>query len=137
MQLLDDREYLTFDDVLLVPSYSDFLPREADVSTRLTREIRINIPFVSAAMDTVTEADTAICMAREGGLGVIHKNMTAEQQAGEVRKVKKSESGMIVDPITVSPDQTLASVVETMNYHKISGLPVVEGDKLVGISDES
>jgi IMP dehydrogenase len=126
-------ECLTFDDVLLRPAFSDFLPREADVSTRLTRNLRLNIPLVSAAMDTVTEAEAAICMARQGGLGVIHKNMTPAQQAAQVRKVKKSESGMITDPVTTTPDARLSQVVALMDQFSISGVPVVEQGRLVGI----
>ncbi len=133
MKTADVQESLTFDDVLLVPQYSDFLPADADTSTRLTRNISLNIPLASAAMDTVTEAEAAICMARNGGVGVIHKNMSPQQQAAEVRKVKKSESGMVVDPITVSPSDTLGRVVELMTEHKISGVPVVEGRRPVGI----
>ena len=126
-------ECLTFDDVLLVPQYSDFLPREADISSRFTRNIRLNMPLVSAAMDTVTESGTAICMAQQGGIGVVHKNMSIEQQAAEVRKVKKSESGMIINPITVGPDELLSSVVLMMARNSISGVPVVENGKAVGI----
>jgi IMP dehydrogenase len=133
MKTADLRESLTFDDVLLVPAYSEFLPSDADVSTRFTRNIRVNIPLVSAAMDTVTESDAAICMARNGGIGVIHKNMTPAQQASEVRRVKKSESGMVTDPITVGPNDTLAKVIDLMTEHKISGVPVVEGERPVGI----
>src|SRR5690606_28403311 len=105
MRILE--EALTFDDVLLVPAYSDFLPREADLSTQFTRGIRLNLPIVSAAMDTVTEARLAITMAQEGGIGIIHKNMSIEDQAREVRRVKKFESGVIHDPITISPDKTI------------------------------
>lgn len=126
-------ECLTFDDVLLVPQYSDFLPREADTTTQLTRNIRMRIPLISAAMDTVTESETAIRMAQYGGCGVIHKNMTPAQQANEVRRVKKSESGMIIDPITVKPDDRLDAVVEKMRLNDISGVPVVENGKAVGI----
>ena len=133
MRTREIRESLTFDDVLLQPAYSDFLPHEANVATRLTRNISLNIPLVAAAMDTVTEAATAICMARQGGMGVIHKNMTPAQQAAEVKKVKKSESGMIVDPITVSPEASLQSVVELMRRYDISGVPVVEAGRLLGI----
>jgi IMP dehydrogenase len=107
MASIEIREALTFDDVLLAPGYSEVLPGQTEVATRLTRGISLNIPLVSAAMDTVTEAATAICMARHGGLGVIHKNLSPEQQAQEVRRVKRSESGMVVDPVTVTPDQTL------------------------------
>jgi IMP dehydrogenase len=126
---------LTFDDVLLKPSYSEVLPAEVDVSTRLTRDLKLKIPLVSAAMDTVTEAPTAIAMARVGGVGIIHKNLTPEEHAAEVRKVKKAETGMIVDPVTVTPDQPLHEVLAAMRTYDISGLPVVEpgGDKVVGI----
>ncbi len=124
---------LTFDDVLLIPAMSSVLPRDVDVSTVLTPSIRLNIPLLSAAMDTVTNAQTAITMAREGGIGVIHKNMSIDAQALEVEKVKKSESGMIVDPITLDPDQKIFEAVEIMKQYKISGLPVVKKGKLVGI----
>ena len=127
------RTALTFDDVLLVPGYADFLPADADVKTRLTRGLRLNMPIVSSAMDTVTEWRTAVTMAREGGLGILHKNLTPEEQAREVLKVKRAESGMILDPITVGPKQTLTEALEVMRRHEISGLPVVEGDRLVGI----
>jgi len=125
---------LTFDDVLLLPAASKVLPNEVDVSTQLTRNISMNIPLMSAAMDTVTEANTAISMAREGGIGIIHKNMSIERQAREVDKVKKSESGMIVDPVTMHPDQKIFEVLEVMERYRISGVPIVEdGRKLVGI----
>jgi IMP dehydrogenase len=125
---------LTYDDVLLLPNYSEILPRDAKVSTMLTREIQLNIPIVSAAMDTVTEHRMAIAMAQEGGIGFIHKNMSIERQAEEVRKVKRSESGMIVDPITLFPDATLKDAVKLMSEQKIGGIPVVDADKkLVGI----
>ncbi|HEX5744848.1 MAG TPA: IMP dehydrogenase [Archangium sp.] len=124
---------LTFDDVLLQPAESAILPKDADLTTRLTRNLRLNIPLLSAAMDTVTEARTAIAMAQEGGIGVIHKNMTPEQQALEVMKVKKFESGMVVDPITVEPQVPLARAIELMRQYNISGIPVVQGRKLVGI----
>src|SRR5215470_973995 len=128
------REALTFDDVLLVPAESDVLPRDVDVKTRFTNAIALNMPLVSSAMDTVTEAATAMCMAREGGIGVIHKNLTIEEQALEVVKVKKAESGIVVDPVTISPDQTLAAALELMRRHQISGLPVVGDDgRAVGI----
>ncbi len=120
------RDALTFDDVLLVPGYSEVLPRDVDVSTRLTRGIELKAPLVSSAMDTVTEADTAIVMARTGGIGIIHKNLTIEQQAREIRKVKKSESGMVADPLTISPRSTLREALELMQQHGFSGLPVVE-----------
>ncbi|HJL16155.1 MAG TPA: IMP dehydrogenase [Sandaracinaceae bacterium LLY-WYZ-13_1] len=124
---------LTFDDVLLVPGYADFLPAEADVSTRLTRSLRLNIPILSSAMDTVTEWRTAVTMAREGGLGIIHKNLTPEEQAHEVAKVKRAESGMILDPVTIAPGKTLLEALEIMRRADISGLPVVENDRPVGI----
>ncbi|HEX8538520.1 MAG TPA: IMP dehydrogenase [Cystobacter sp.] len=129
----DVRLALTFDDVLLQPAESAILPKDADLTTRLTRNLRLNIPLLSAAMDTVTEARTAIAMAQEGGIGVIHKNMTPEQQALEVMKVKKFESGMVVDPITVEPQVPLARAIELMRQYNISGIPVVQGRKLVGI----
>ncbi|MDP3029204.1 MAG: IMP dehydrogenase [Deltaproteobacteria bacterium] len=127
------KEAYTFDDLLLVPQSSSILPRDVDTSTRLTRNIKLSIPLISAAMDTVTEAYTAISMAREGGLGIIHKNMPVESQVLEVEKVKKSESGMIVDPVTVSPGQKIYEVLNIMQQYRISGVPVVEGKKLVGI----
>lgn len=127
-------EALTYDDVLLVPAYSEILPRDADTSTQLTRNIRLNIPIVSAAMDTVTEADLAISIALEGGLGFIHKNMKAEQQAEEVRKVKRSQSGLIRDPITLSIDSTVEQAEKIMREQKIGGIPILDGEgKLVGI----
>ena len=124
---------LTFDDVLLIPAESSVLPRDIDVSTRLTERITLNIPLVSAAMDTVTESKTAIAMAQEGGLGIIHRNLSVWAQAGEVEKVKKFESGMITDPITVAPDQKISDAQEIMNKYRISGLPVTKNGKLVGI----
>ena len=127
------QEALTFDDVLLVPAYSEVLPREVDLSTRLTRGIRLNLPVVSAAMDTVTEARLAIAIAQEGGIGIVHKSMTVEAQAREVARVKKYESGVVLDPITVSPDATLRQVLELTRAHGISGMPVVQGSKVVGI----
>lgn len=128
-------EAYTFDDLLLVPSYSQVLPKDVDVTTHITPKIRLNIPLVSAAMDTVTESQMAIAMAREGGLGVIHRNMSLEEQVREVEKVKKSESGMIYDPITVSPDTSIRKVIALMEEYRISGIPVVVGEekKLVGI----
>jgi IMP dehydrogenase len=123
----------TFDDVLLVPSASEVLPSEVSLATRLTSAISLNSPLVSAAMDTVTEHRTAIAMAREGGIGIIHKNMSIEHQAREVERVKKSESGMIIDPVTVTEQQSVADVQAIMKNYKISGLPVLRGDKLVGI----
>ena len=127
------REGLTFDDVLLLPSFSDIMPKDIDVSTNLTNNIKLNIPLLSAEMDTVTEAKTAICIAQEGGIGIIHRNMGIEEQAQEVEKVKKSESGMIVDPITISPDHKIRDVLELMAKYRISGIPVTRGEKLVGI----
>ncbi|MCM2357697.1 MAG: IMP dehydrogenase [Geobacteraceae bacterium] len=127
-------EGLTFDDVLLIPAHSQVLPRDVDLSTSLTRNILLNIPLVSAAMDTVTEARAAICMAREGGIGFIHKNLTIEEQAMEVDKVKKSESGMIVDPITMRPTQKIREALEMMAKYRISGVPITKvNGKLVGI----
>jgi len=129
-----DEEALTFDDVLLVPAYSDVLPRDVDLSTRLTRNIRLNLPTVSAAMDTVTEARLAITIAQEGGIGIIHKNMTAAAQAREVLRVKKYESGVISDPITVTPDKTIREVIDLTRSKGISGVPVVTADsEVVGI----
>ena len=127
------QQALTFDDVLLVPGYADFLPSQANVGTRLTRDLELAIPFCSSAMDTVTEWRTAVIMAREGGIGVIHKSLNLEAQAREVLRVKRAESGMIVDPVTVRPDQSLQEALELMHHHEISGLPVVEGDQPVGI----
>ena len=127
-------EALTFDDVLLVPASSDILPKETDTSTRLTRQIRISIPLVSAAMDTVTEARTAIAIAQEGGIGMVHRNLPVSAQAAEVARVKKSESGMISDPVTVEPDQPIHEALEIMRRYNISGLPVTrDGGRLVGI----
>jgi IMP dehydrogenase len=133
MITLPPEEAYSFDDLLLVPNFSNILPKDVDLSTQLTRRIQLNIPLVSAAMDTVTEADTAISMAREGGIGFIHRNMSIKSQAMEVDKVKKSESGMIVDPVTIHPDQKVAEVLELMEKYRISGLPVVDGEQLVGI----
>src|SRR6476661_7766530 len=130
MRILE--EALTFDDVLLVPAYSEILPREVDLGTRLTRAIKLNVPLVSAAMDTVTEARLAITMAQEGGIGIIHKSMTIAGQAAEVARVKKFESGVIRDPITVSPDMTIRQVLELTRSRGISGVPVVVGKKVVG-----
>ncbi|MFO7287856.1 MAG: IMP dehydrogenase [Gammaproteobacteria bacterium] len=126
-------EALTFDDVLLEPAYSEVLPREVDLRTNLTRSLTLNIPIVSAAMDTVTEARLAITLAQEGGIGIIHKNMSVEDQASQVRHVKKFESGIIKDPITVSPNATIREVIELTRAKNISGVPVVEGEDLVGI----
>jgi len=129
----DIKMALTFDDLLLVPAESAILPKDVDTRTNLTNSIVMNIPIVSAAMDTVTESQTAICMAREGGIGIIHRNMSIERQTLEVDKVKKSESGMIVDPITIGPEQKVKDALELMSRYKISGVPVVQGRRLVGI----
>src|SRR5579859_7368147 len=126
-------EALTFDDVLLVPAYSDVVPAQVSTQTLLTRSISLNTPLVSAAMDTVTESRLAIAMAQQGGLGVIHRNLSIEQQASEVDKVKRSESGMIVDPVTIEPQQLISDALEVMRRYKISGVPVTQGKKLVGI----
>ena len=126
-------EAFSFDDVLLLPGYSDVLPKDVNTSTRLTKNIKLNIPIVSAAMDTVTESRTSITMAREGGIGFIHRNMSIKSQAKEVGKVKKSESGMIIDPITIHPDQPISEVFKLMEQYRISGVPVVQGSQLVGI----
>ncbi len=128
-----DQEALTFDDVLLLPGYSEVLPRDVDLRTRFTREIHLNIPLVSAAMDTVTEGRLAIAMAQEGGIGVIHKNMSVEQQSREVRTVKKFESGVVRDPVTVTPETSVRELLELTREHNISGMPVVQGEDLVGI----
>ena len=127
------QEALTFDDVLLLPDYSEILPREVELRTRITRDIELNVPIVSAAMDTVTESSLAIALAQEGGLGVIHKSMTAEQQAREVGIVKKFESGVIKNPVTTSPDTSIRDLIELTRREKISGVPVVQGRDLVGI----
>ena len=126
-------EAYTFDDVLIVPLKSDVLPTEVRTTTRLTNSIELNIPIVSAAMDTVTESRMAIALAQQGGLGVIHRNLNIEQQAGEVDKVKRSESGMIVDPITMSPDDKISDALEIMRRYRISGVPITKNRKLVGI----
>jgi IMP dehydrogenase len=131
---MDIRLGLTFDDVLLLPAESDIVPTQADTRTRLTRTIQLNIPVVSSAMDTVTEADMAIVMAQMGGIGVLHRNLTVEEQCAAVRAVKRFESGMVVNPITIGPDATLGDVLALKDRHKISGIPVVDGrGKLVGI----
>jgi IMP dehydrogenase len=123
----------TFDDLLLLPGASAVLPAEVDLSTRLTRRLRLNIPIVSAAMDTVTESETAISLARQGGIGILHRNLVIEAQALEVEKVKKSESGMIIDPVTIGPREPISKVLALMERYRISGIPVVEGRRLVGI----
>src|SRR5512144_2847621 len=126
-------EALTFDDVLLLPAHSDVTPAEVNLQTRLTKKITLNIPLLTAAMDTVTESRMAIAIAQQGGLGVVHRNLSIEQQAGEIDKVKRSESGMIVDPVTIDPEQTVAAALEVMRRYKISGVPVTKNKKLVGI----
>src|SRR5450631_3502854 len=127
-------EGLTFDDVLLLPAYSEVLPRETDIRTNLTKKITLNIPMLSAAMDTVTEANLAIALAREGGMGILHKNMPIEKQVEQVRKVKRSESGLIIDPITLGADATIGDALTLMKENKIGGIPIVDKQqKLVGI----
>src|SRR6266702_6318903 len=126
-------EALTFDDVLLLPAHSDVVPTQANTQTQLTRNIRLNIPIISAAMDTVTESHMAIALAQQGGMGIIHRNLNIEQQANEVDKVKRSESGMIVDPVTMSSDDKVSDALEVMRKYKISGVPVTKNKKLVGI----
>ena len=137
MSFIDEKivtEGLTFDDVLLVPAYSEVLPRTVDISSRFSRNIPLNTPIVSAAMDTVTEAQLAIALAREGGIGVIHKNMSIAEQAAQVRKVKRAENGMIYDPITISKDNTVGDALALMKENKIGGIPVVRDDNtLIGI----
>ena len=130
---MSPEEAYSFDDVLLLPNYSDVLPKDVNVATRLTQNIALNIPIVTAAMDTVTESETAISAAREGGIGFIHRNISIASQATEVDKVKKSESGMIVDPVTILPDQKVEEVLGLMENYRISGVPVTKGDQLVGI----
>lgn len=127
------REGLTFDDVLLAPAASEVVPKDVDLSSQLTREIELKIPLVSAAMDTVTEHETAICMAQNGGIGIIHRNLTVDQQAGEIGKVKRSESGMIVDPITMRPEQRIYQALDVMDRYRISGVPITRDGKAVGI----
>ncbi|HHZ79763.1 MAG TPA: IMP dehydrogenase [Candidatus Marinimicrobia bacterium] len=131
------KESLTFDDVLLVPRHSKVLPKEVDVTAQLTKSINLNIPILSAAMDTVTESAMAVALAREGGMGVIHKNMSVDRQVKEVTKVKRAESGIILDPVTISPDKTLKDAIAIMKHHEISGLPVIgDSDKIIGILTE-
>src|SRR4249920_1760507 len=133
---LNDKRFedaYTYDDVLIVPLKSDILPTEVRTTTRLTNRIELNIPIVSAAMDTVTESHMAIALAQQGGIGIIHRNLTPEQQANEVDKVKRSESGMIVDPVTMSPDAKVSDALEMMRKYKISGVPITKNGKLVGI----
>src|SRR5215510_14216269 len=122
-------EGLTFDDVLLMPGYSQVLPRDVDISSKLTKDITLNVPLLSAAMDTVTEAALAIALAREGGLGILHKNMTIEKQSEQVRKVKRSESGLIIDPITLTADATIGDAQRIMRENKIGGIPIVDREK--------
>jgi IMP dehydrogenase len=133
MSSLSPHEAYSFDDVLLLPGYSDILPKDCSTKTRLTRDLKLNIPVVSAAMDTVTESSTAISMAREGGIGFIHRNMSIENQAQEVDRVKKSESGMIINPVTITPEQPVREVLKLMERFRISGVPVTRGEQLVGI----
>jgi len=127
------QEALTFDDVLLIPGYSEVLPKDVSLKTRITKDIELNIPLASAAMDTVTEYRMAIALAQEGGMGIIHKNLTVKEQADEVRRVKKYESGIVRDPVTIHPSATVQELIELTSRHNISGVPVVEGDDLVGI----
>ncbi|MBP5528689.1 MAG: IMP dehydrogenase, partial [Lachnospiraceae bacterium] len=127
------KEGITFDDVLLIPGYSQVIPNQVDISTYLTKTIKLNIPMMSAGMDTVTESRMAIAMARQGGIGIIHKNMSIEEQAEEVDKVKRSENGVITDPFSLSPEHTLADADALMSKFKISGVPITENKKLVGI----
>ena len=134
MQTFVNSEGLTFDDVLLIPARSEVLPRDVDVTSNFTRNIRLHTPVVSAAMDTVTEAELAIAIARAGGIGVIHKNMTIEQQMAQVRRVKRAENGMIYDPVTIHPDATVGAALSMMAQHHIGGIPVVDDNNfLIGI----
>ncbi|SHJ25629.1 inosine-5'-monophosphate dehydrogenase [Desulfatibacillum alkenivorans DSM 16219] len=133
MTKIPPEDAYSFEDVLIIPAYSEVVPKDVDVKTRLTRNVSMNIPIVSAAMDTVTEAQTCITLAREGGIGFIHRNMSIDDQVLEVDKVKKSESGMIVDPVTIRPDQKVSEVLDLMSQYRISGVPVTQGDQLVGI----
>jgi len=125
------REGLTYDDVLLVPAFSKVLPRDVQLKSKFTRNIEVNTPIVSSAMDTVTEANLAIALAQQGGIGVIHKNMTIEEQALQVRKVKRSESGMILDPVTLSEDAVVGDALQLMAEHKIGGIPVVDSNRIL------
>lgn len=133
MLKIPPEEAYSFDDVLLIPNYSDVLPKDVNTGAQLTKNLQLNIPIVSAAMDTVTESMAAITMAREGGIGFIHRNMSIEDQTLAVDKVKKSESGMIVDPITIHPEQKVQEVLDLMEQYHISGLPVIKGEQLAGI----
>ena len=131
------KQAYTFDDVLLVPQHSKVLPKQADLSTRLTKSLTLNIPILSAAMDTVTESAMAVSLAREGGLGVIHKNMSIDRQVKEITRVKRAESGIILDPVTINPDKTIKDAIAIMKHHEISGLPVLDrGGKILGILTE-
>ncbi len=130
-------EALTFDDVLLLPAYSDVIPAEVSTSTRVSRHVTLAMPIISSAMDTVTESRMAIAIAQQGGIGFIHRNLSIEEEAQEVDKVKRSESGMIVDPVTMAPEQKIADALEVMRRYKISGVPVTKNKKLVGILDQS
>src|SRR5688572_22642377 len=130
-ELFNSREALTFDDVLVVPAYSEVLPSEVDVNARLARDIFLNIPVLSAAMDTVTEARLAIALAREGGIAVVHRNMSPDGQANEVDKVKRSQAGMISDPVTLTPDATLQQAEDIMANYRISGVPIVDKEGLL------
>ena len=127
------KKALTFDDVLLVPAFSDILPRDTSLRTRFSRDITLNIPLVSAAMDTVTESRLAIAIAQEGGIGVVHKNLSPARQADEVARVKRYETGVLSDPITIDPDMRVFDVIKLTQHHRISGLPVVRGGQVVGI----
>jgi len=127
------QQALTFDDVLLVPAHSNVLPKDVSLATQLTKKIRLNIPLLSAAMDTVTEARLAIALAQLGGMGIIHKNMTLEKQASRVSRVKRFESGVVIDPVVIHPQMSVAEVIALTQKHKISGLPVLENEKVVGI----
>ena len=127
------KQALTFDDVLLEPAHSNVVPREVSLATQLTKNITLNIPLVSAAMDTVTEANLAIALAEQGGIGIIHKNMSPESQADHVKKVKRFESGVVNDPITINPNMSVDEVIQITRKHKISGLPVIDNNKVVGI----
>ena len=129
-------EGLTFDDVLLLPGKSAILPAQADTRTCLSRKISLEIPIVAAAMDTVTDARLAIAIARQGGIGFVHRNMTIDRQAEEIDRVKRSESGMIVDPVTISPELSVRQALDIMTKYRVSGLPVTRGSRLVGISDQ-
>src|SRR5215471_10384463 len=124
-------EGLTYDDVLLLPDYSEVLPREVNTSSQLTKNIRINVPIISAAMDTVTDWEMAIAIAEQGGIGILHKNMTIERQAEAVRKVKRSESGLIIDPIVLHPEDTIAQALQVMKENKIGGIPIVDSNNVL------